>query len=114
MHDSHQVTVRAPGSMVLLVQVNQECFSHGGWSVEAVAGPISGHQDLQRIQSELDNPPNLPEMLFGSNRLTLTHEASGSQVCSFLCSQRSVGIRPHDHRQAVSAATAATAAAQVH
>ena len=57
-----------------------QTFTNGGWTATAATGRISGQEDLRRIEQELDKPPSLPEMLFGSNSLVMRHNASGVEV----------------------------------
>lgn len=70
----------AAGTPALPHPTTTRTLSHGGWTVAVARGPISGEADLRRISEALGSPLALPEMLFGSSHLTLTHEASGAQV----------------------------------
>lgn len=55
-------------------------YVRDGWTFEAVKGCISGRADLEAIQERLHNPPSLPEMCFGSNKLVLQHQDSGAKI----------------------------------
>ena len=48
--------------------------------MQVTKAPISGQDQLKEIETKLESPPNLPEMLFGSNKMVLTHDASGTEV----------------------------------
>ena len=57
-----------------------------GWTFECTSGPMAGAAELQELCDNLAAPipplplGPLPEIVFGQNRLTLTHEASGRRI----------------------------------
>lgn len=57
-----------------------------GWSVACTKGPMAGAAELDELAARVaeavpaPGQPPLPEIIFGQNRLTLTHEASGVRL----------------------------------
>ena len=59
-----------------------EGFRTNGWRFESSSGPILNTRELEALKARLKgvygaDMPALPDAIFGHNRLTLTHEASG-------------------------------------
>ena len=63
-------------------RVHDDGFTIKGWSISAHQAPIIGDKRIEEYSKQLGNVLTLPEILFGDNVLTLTHEASGT-VFSF-------------------------------
>ena len=59
-----------------------EEFRHKGWRFESESGPIANSVEREALTKRVEDAteatvPALPEAIFGKNKLTLTHEASG-------------------------------------
>ena len=58
-------------------------FLHAGWRFESESGPILDTTERETLTKRVEEAceglsvPALPEAIFGKNRLTVTHEASG-------------------------------------
>lgn len=61
-------------------KIRESSLLHGAWRFTAASGSISGREQLQQIQERLPAAQTLPEMLFGSNFLSITHVESGTEV----------------------------------
>lgn len=57
-------------------------FLHKGWRFESESGPMLNRKERETLIKKVEDAceavvPALPEAVFGKNRLTITHEASG-------------------------------------
>lgn len=57
----------------------QRSFREGPWNIETEKGPILGNEDVGKYEDKIGIP--MPEMVFGSNFLRLTHKDSGKFIC---------------------------------
>jgi hypothetical protein len=69
-----------------------EAYELGSWRFSAASGCISGREQLENIQKRLPEARTLPEMLFGSNYLSVKHMESGLEVFIPVSLQCSVHI----------------------
>jgi hypothetical protein len=72
--------------LAAIQQYGAEALSHGlrvnGWRIETFKSSISPDAEVEAHAKSLGETLKLPEIFFGSNRLSLTHEPSG-MVLSF-------------------------------
>lgn len=54
---------------------NERAISVNGWRISTTTNPISNSNECDALQAALGIP--LPEMTFGNNKLTLTHQPTG-------------------------------------
>jgi len=55
-------------------------FNDKGWSIRSVAKGCLSSKELEEWEEKMAPLVALPEMLFGNNRLTMVHRASGIQI----------------------------------
>ena len=66
----------------MVFATSKDVFEQSGWRFESESGPILNAHERKTLTEQLAatsklEVPALPEAIFGHNRLTLTHEASG-------------------------------------